>query len=241
VANVAAVRTGEATGVKTVKVSALDVPPPGAGVITVTWSVPVLEISVAGIMAWIPVVATNVVVRGLAFHWTAEQGNRVPTVPFTVSVNAGPPTAALDGEREEMTGAGRLLVGVIIEKVAEFEVVVGLDTVTAAVPEKAMSAAVIAAVTCVEFTNVVARGDPFQFTTSPFTKPVPFTVSVKPVGAQNVVEVGEIEEMTGATIENEIALEVPPPGVGLNTLTGTDATEAISTAEIAAWSCVELT
>lgn len=165
----------------------------------------------------------------------------MPTVPFTVSVNAGPPTAAFDGDSEVMAGAARFVVGVVMEKVAEFEVVVELDTVTAAVPEKAVSAAVIAAVSRVAFTNVVMRGEPFQFTTSPFTKPVPFTVSVRPVGAQKGVDVGEIDEITGATTENEIALEVPPPGAGLNAVTGTDATEAISAAEIAAWSSVELT
>ena len=145
-ARVSAACAGEAAGVKTVKESGFDAPPPGGGVTTVTWSVPVPEISVAGIIAWMPVVATKVVVRGLAFHWTAEQGNRVPAVPFTVSVKAGPPTAALDGESGAMmAGAGRLVVGVIIEKVAEFDVVVELDTVTAAVPEKAVSAAVIVA------------------------------------------------------------------------------------------------
>jgi hypothetical protein len=145
-ASVSAVCAGAATGVKTVKERAFDVPPPGVGVTTVTWSVPIAEISVAGITAWMPVVATKVVVRGLAFHWTTEQGNRVPAVPFTVSVKAGPPTAALDGESGAvMTGAGRLVVGAIMEKVAEFDVVVELDTVTAAVPEKAVSADVIAA------------------------------------------------------------------------------------------------
>ncbi len=42
-----------------------------------------------------------------------------------------------------------------------------------------MSAAEIVAVNCVALTNVVGRGDPFQFTiVAPLTKPVPFTVSV---------------------------------------------------------------
>jgi hypothetical protein len=145
-ATVCARCAGDAAGVKTVKERAFDVPPPGAGVTTVTWSVPMAKISVAGIIAWMPVVATKVVVRELAFHWTTEQGNRVPAVPFTVSVKAGPPTAALDGESGAvMTGAGRLVVGVVIENVIEFDVVAEFDTVTAAVPEKAVSAAVIAA------------------------------------------------------------------------------------------------
>ena len=160
------------------------------------------------------------------------------TVPFTVRVKAGPllgSTAALDGDSVVITGAGRFVVGVVRENVIAFDVVARFDTVIATgEPGKAVSAAVIAAVSCVEFTNVVARGEPFQFTTSPFTKPVPFTVRVRPVGAQKGVEVGEIDETTGATIENDIAFEVPPPGDGLNTVTGIDATAAISVLEIAA-------
>lgn len=169
----------------------------------------------------------------------------MPEVPFTVSVNGGAgglTTAALEGMSEVMTGGERFVLGVVIEKVAEFEVVVELDTVTAAVPEKAVSAAVIAAESCcVALKKVVGRGEPFQLTTSPFTKPVPVTVSVRPVGAQKAVELGEMDEICGATIENEIWLDVPPPGGGLNTVTETDATTAISVLEIAAWTWVELT
>jgi hypothetical protein len=54
----------------------------------------------------------------------------------------------------------------------------GLVTVSVAVPATATSAAEIVAVNCELFTNVVVRGLPFQFTTDPETKPVPFTVSV---------------------------------------------------------------
>src|SRR5436309_167463 len=43
-----------------------------------------------------------------------------------------------------------------------------------------MSEARMPAVTCEPFTNVVARALPFQFSTDPETKPVPFTVSVNP-------------------------------------------------------------
>jgi len=57
---------------------------------------------------------------------------------------------------------------------------VGLNTVTCAVPALPISAAVIAAWSCVALTNVVVRLVPFQFTTElPLTKPVPFTVKVK--------------------------------------------------------------
>src|SRR5260370_41583588 len=101
---------------------------------------------------------------------------------------------------EVMTGNGSEL-GVVSIKVEEGEVVVELDTVTAAVPAipgKAVSEAEIVAVSCVALTNVVSRGDPFQLTTDPLTKLVPFTVRVKPAGLQYDVEDAKIEVTAGA-------------------------------------------
>src|SRR5882762_2592890 len=54
----------------------------------------------------------------------------------------------------------------------------GLNTVTEAVPDAAMSVAVMVAVTWVLETKVVLRGLPFQLTDAPGTNPVPFTVKV---------------------------------------------------------------
>jgi hypothetical protein len=56
----------------------------------------------------------------------------------------------------------------------------GFTTVTKAVLALAMSEARMLAVNCELLTKVVARSLPFQFTTDPDTKPVPFTVSVNP-------------------------------------------------------------
>src|SRR5947209_7775892 len=56
---------------------------------------------------------------------------------------------------------------------------VGEKTVRDAVPAVAMSPAVIAACNWVLLTNVVVRAAPFQRTTDPLTKFVPFTVRVK--------------------------------------------------------------
>ena len=118
-----------------------------------------------------------------------------------------------------------------------------------------MSAGVIAAVSCAALTNLVARGEPFQFTVSPWAKPVPFTVSVKSPGPQNgvlfkpVVD-AESDVTVGRMIENGSALEVPPPqftpgpGVhwlggkgGLKTVTWAVPTAAIFAAGTAAVSC----
>jgi hypothetical protein len=83
-------------------------------------------------------------------------------------------------------------------KVTGADATVGLDTVTAAAPGKAVSAAEIVAVTCVALTNVVARGVPFQLTTEAATKFVPFTTRVNPDAPQYGMEAmgdedGEIE------------------------------------------------
>ncbi len=112
---------------------------------------------------------------------------------------------------------------------------VEFTTVTWAVPADAMSVAVIAAVNWVEETYVVVRLDPFQFTTEPDTKPVPFTVSVNPAPPA-VAEVGlrPVVAGTGLLIVEVWALEVPPPGVGLNTVTRAVPADAMSAAVIAA-------
>ena len=54
-----------------------------------------------------------------------------------------------------------------------------VTTVTCAVPGLAISAAVIAACTCVLPMNVVVRFEPFHFTCEVATKFEPFTVRVK--------------------------------------------------------------
>jgi hypothetical protein len=95
---------------------------------------------------------------------------------LTFSVNAGPPTAAVDGLRLVVAGTGLLMV-----KVCELEVPppgAALYTVTCAVPAVAVSTAVISAVKRVAETYVVVRFDPFQRTTEPLTKPLPLTVRV---------------------------------------------------------------
>jgi hypothetical protein len=211
--------------------------PVGAGVVTLTWAVPTVATSPAEIVALIPVGSTNTVVRLLPFHSTPEHGTK--PLPITVRKNPDELAAALFGMSELMMGTGRE-AGAVIVKVEAAEVVVELETVTAAVPGKAVSVAEIVAVSCVGLTNVVGRGDPFQFTTSPVTKFVPFTASVRPVVLQSGVDDGTSPEIVGPTIENAIALEAPPPGVGVNTVTWAVPTEAISEAGMVATSCVAL-
>jgi len=108
-----------------------------------------------------------------------------------------------------------------------------------------MSVPLIDACSCAEFTNVVVRLAPFQFTTDPLTNPLPFTFSMKEVPPA-VADEGDNEEMEGAGLLGGLMVkgklpEVPPPGARLNTVTSAVPAAKISVALIAAWSCVALT
>ena len=166
--------------------TAPDVPPPGGKVNTVTCAVPSAAISAAVTAALSCVALTNVVGRLLPFHRTTEQGTN--PAPVTFKVNAAVPAVALVGTRVVTDGTGRDVVGAVTANGRELEIAAagdaGLDTVMDAFTGNAASLAEICAVSCVALTKVVGRGDPFQFTAEPFTKFVPFTVSVNPVAAQ---------------------------------------------------------
>ena len=84
----------------------MDVPPPGAGVCTVTASVPAEAISNAGTAAVSSVALTYCVVRDVVPHRTVDA--LVKFAPFTVSVNAALPAVAVAGEMPltEGTSAG---------------------------------------------------------------------------------------------------------------------------------------
>ena len=160
---------------------------------------------------------------------------------MTVRTKGPPPAAALAGTSELIDGAGND-VGATMVKGRELELATLLETKTNAVPRAAVSAYVMAAVSCVPLTNVVGRGEPFQFTTESLVKIVPVpavTVRVKPVGLQYGVESvfvvdAESDAMVKGEIVNEIAADVPPPGAGVNTVTGTgdDPADETSAAKI---------
>ena len=121
--------------------------------------------------------------------------------PVTVNANAAPPAVVPAGESDVITRFGLLMVKGMPAEVpppgAEFV------TVTLAVPAVAMSVAAIAAVSCVELTNVVVFAIPLNFTTEVEAKPAPFTVSVK--AAPPAVALGgaiETAEGTGLVTVN---------------------------------------
>ena len=86
-----------------------------------------------------------------------------------------------------------------------------MTTVTGMLPAVAMSAALMAVVSCVALTNVVVRALPFQFSAELFTKFVPFTVSVKAAPPTDAL-VGDMPETTGVGLlmVNGTTADVPP-------------------------------
>ena len=182
----------------------LDVPPPGAGVMTLTCAVPATDTSAAAMMAVSCEALPNAVVRELPFQSTVEL--LVNPLPLTTSVRGPVPAVAEAGASPLTTGAGLFTANVIA-----VEAPLGVATVIDTLPAVAMSAASIAAVICVALTNVVVRAAPFQRTVAPLTKFVPLTVSVN-AGPPAVAVVGDNDDTLGAgalLIVNVIVADVP--------------------------------
>lgn len=236
-------------GVNKANASLLDADSPG--VTAVIWFVPVAPRLAAGMKEAMPPVPIKMVAgSGLPFQLAIVQGDN--PFPFRVSAMAGPvcvSVAALVGDNDASTGVGRIApVGKgVTENGSEFEFVPAFapETVMAmgagAVARNAVSAAVIAAVSCVALTKVVGRGEPFQLTVRPFAKPVPVTVRVRPDRLQKgvlfapVVEVDADNDVTvGNTILNWTGADTLALDAGLATVTWAVPTEAISAAGIVA-------
>jgi hypothetical protein len=225
------------TGLLTGKLTALEDPPPGAGLKTVMLEVPPVARSLAGIAAESWLLLTKTVALSDPFHRTTDPPTKL--APFTTRVKGEPPVAAELGLMPLILG-----VGLLIASVAGVETPppgAGLETVMLAVPAAVMSLAGIAAVSWVPLPNVVARSDPFQRTTDPLTKLVPATVRVK-AGPPAVTEVGLMLEMVGRILLmlKLTAFEAPPPGPGFTTVMLAVLAAAMSPAGIAAVSCVLL-
>lgn len=87
-----------------VNVKGEEVPPPGAGVKTVTNAEPAEATSAAVIDARSCVELRKVVARSTPFHRTMEDETKL--LPFTVRLKAGDPGVTEAGESEVATGAG---------------------------------------------------------------------------------------------------------------------------------------
>jgi hypothetical protein len=89
-----------------VNVCAFDVPP--HGVTTVIEAVPAVAMRAAGTVAVSCAAETNVVTSGVPFQFTVEPETKL--VPFTVSVNCGPPAVAQVGLSELIVGTARIVI-----------------------------------------------------------------------------------------------------------------------------------
>lgn len=199
-----------------VNVAAADVPPPGAGVVTVTSAAPTVAISAAVMAAVSRYGPTYVVARAAPFHSTVELAWK--PVPYTVSVNAALPFVALAGLSAVMVGAGLSMVN--CNWLEGPPPGAGLDTLTVAAPPAAMSPARMLAVSCVALTKVVARLAPFHKTAAPLMKFEPWTASEN-AAPPAVALAGDREPATGTGLSmlKLNTLEAPPPGPGFVTRT----------------------
>jgi len=145
-AAVGAMTVADGAGFPIVKLRLADVPPPGAGLLTVTAAIPALARSVAVTAAVNCVELTYVVVRAALFQNTCDAAVKPP--PVTVKVSDPALMVADTGMIEASTGSGLL----VIVNDAGKDVPppgVAFTTVTLAAPTLARLPAGIVAVSCV--------------------------------------------------------------------------------------------
>jgi hypothetical protein len=140
-------------------------------------------------------------------------------VPITAKVKACAPAGAQLGSRELIVGMG--FVPLLMGKLTILEVPppgAGLVTITAAMPAEAIAAAGMAAVNCVELTNVVVGVVPPKLTIEAAIKFAPLMVSVKPAALPATVLVGDMVVIVGIGLPPLRVEAVPPPHPARNTM-----------------------
>src|SRR5712691_2646980 len=181
-----------------------------------------MVISAARIVAVNWVALTNVVTRAIPLKRTTEPTTKF--VPFTVSAKSIPPAETLTGASPPI---GVLIVGtgtVVTVKLIGLDVPPpgsGLKTVMGKLPTAAISLARIWAVTWVALTYAVVRAAPLNWTTELLSKLMPLTVNVN-AGSPAVLLVAEKVLIAGTgwlTVKTCGCIDVPPPGMGLVTVT----------------------
>ena len=200
---------------------------------TVIFATPAAAISAAVMDACKEVPETNVVGRAEPLHSTVEDDTKL--FPVTVNVKPVPPTTAEPGVNNVIAGTGVVIVNVRAAEVPPPGE--GLSTVTLAVLTELMSAVVMAACKLVLETKVVERVLPFHWTVDVGMKFVPVTVNVKPAPPATA-ELGFKDATVGEGLPmvKVSPLEVPPPGVGVETVTVTVPLAAMSALVICACS-----
>jgi hypothetical protein len=186
-----------------------DCPPPGAGVTTAIWMVPLDVTSEEGTDAVISLALNRIDFNVVVPHCTDESDTNPE--PFTSSLNAPLPSITSEGENEEIVGTGLFTVNVAAADVPPPGD--GVSTEICAVPAVTMSEAGTTAVISVALTKVDANDVPPHCTIDPATNPEPLTCSVSaepPVIA--LAGVIEVIEGAGLSTINVEPADVPPPG-----------------------------
>jgi hypothetical protein len=220
------VSVGAGGGVVTVSVTLDDVPPPGAGLKTVIACVPVEATSVARIAAVNDVVDPNVVTRSLPSTRTIAPLTK--PLPVTVSVKAALPAATLIGAIVVIAGTG--VATVIVALVASFVNVLLVNhrrlhvmpTVAGAVnvsvaPVNPLPGAVRVLLMYFQSTydsSVLVAGQYIATQSPGIPGPLASVAVMVPPGAAELLP----SAIPGPVIVSVAALDVPPPGAGVNTV-----------------------
>src|SRR5207249_4095663 len=155
-----------------------ELPPPGAGLLTVTGLLPAVAIAAALIVALTCVALSSVVVWATPSKWITEP--LMKFVPVTVSVKAASQAGGLVGGSLLLVCTGFAASPARLSSDLELPPPgAGLLTVTGLLPAVAIAAALIVALTCVALSSVVVCATPSKWITEPLMKFVPVTVSVK--------------------------------------------------------------
>lgn len=215
------------------KLTEFEPPPPGVGLATVTPTEPVAASSVDAIFA-VRVVPLFKTVPACDVPLKISVAPVANPVPVAVSGVIGVPTGAIVGEIEVSTGTGLLIV-----KLTELDAPppgVGLVTIMGTTPAVANSlAAMVAVIVDPPLETVPGWLTPLKLTVAPVAKFVPVMAKAGiACPTRALVGLTEVTVGTGLLIVKLTELDVPPPGAGLVTTTGTAPAEVNSEAGIEA-------
>ena len=224
----------------TVSVTAAEVPPPGAGSVTVTGSVAAVAASAAVTEKLRLVLDATEAGRETPLTETVAPAAKLEPVRVTV-VEEAVPAVMVEGARTAAVGSGLATVRLAGREVPPPGA--GSVTKTVRVPADTCSAGETGKLRLAGLAMVAARAVPLTETVAPETKPLPVRVTTVGDAVPAVMVAGAAAVMTGRglAMDSEAADEVPPPGAGFCTVTGRMPPPAESAATVVKDSWVWLT
>ena len=168
---------------------------------------------------------TKVVVRSAPLNLTTEPLMKL--LPFTANVKAAPPARAEAGFKEAITGAGLLIVKFVAgDKPPPGN---GLKTATLNVPANAISEASNCTLSCEVEIIVVVRSVPLILTLESGRKLLPLTSTVVFAAPAMTADGFKVIAPGAGLLMAKFAVpEMPPPGIGLKTLSAAEPALAMS-------------